>query len=128
MIVSGEYIGLHSQYYMNMHSLSSSLLSLVTTSSSNDDLKCQDTDISGEQRIYRFSFNCVYTCLMTYSYISIYFFSRHLEFSGLTCSPTSSPTASPSASVPCGAISKSSKALPVKAKAAKKIAAPGTFV
>ena len=118
MIVSGEYIGLHSQYYANMHLL---VLVLITFSrnnllSSNDDLKCQDTDISGEQRIYRFSFNCVYTCLMTYSYISIYFFSRHLEFSGLTCSPTSSPIAS-----------KSSKA-PVKAKAAKKIAAPSTFV
>ena len=48
-IVSGEYIGLHSQYYMNMHSLSSSLLSLVTTFSSNGVAKCYNANITSEQ-------------------------------------------------------------------------------
>jgi hypothetical protein len=47
-IVSGEYIGLHSQYYTNMHLLALITSSLVTTSSSNGFSKCMDADITGE--------------------------------------------------------------------------------
>ncbi len=51
MIVSGEYIGLHSQYYANMHLL---VLVLITFSrnnllSSNGAAKCYNANITSEQ-------------------------------------------------------------------------------